>query len=188
MNQSEKSILFAQMHRKGQLLLLYNIWDAGSALAVVSTGKKAGAKALATSSWAVATAHGFGDGQLMPRDFMPAITQRIAGLNFEDYVLGGAGLYSIAAQVLRIAAYAQLVSGHQFRRLSTQGQTCFCSKSTPGNMRALLSRQLPARGLIKTPALMVFCPGFDGSTSDWALMRGLRNAGKYNAGRATNAD
>ena len=127
------------MHRKGQPLLLYNIWDAGSALAVVSTGKKAGAKALATSSWAVATAHGFGDGQLIPRDFMPAITQRIAacvtvpvtadfeggyavspldiehstaallatgiaGLDFEDYVLGGAGLYSIAAQVLRIAA------------------------------------------------------------------------------------
>ena len=55
MNQSEKSILFAQMHRKGQPLLLYNIWDAGSALAVVSTGKKTGAKALATSSWAVAS-------------------------------------------------------------------------------------------------------------------------------------
>ena len=33
MNQSEKSILFAQMRRKGQPLLLYNIWDAGSALA-----------------------------------------------------------------------------------------------------------------------------------------------------------
>ena len=139
MNQSEKSILFAQMHRKTQPLLLYDIWDAGSTSAVVSTGKKAGAKALATSSWAVAAAHGFGDGQLMPRDFMLAITQRIAacvtvpvtadfeggyavspldiehstaallatgiaGLNFEDYVLGGAGLYSIAAQVLRIAA------------------------------------------------------------------------------------
>ena len=47
MNQSEKSILFAQMHRKGQPLLLYNIWDAGSALAVVSTEKKTGATALA---------------------------------------------------------------------------------------------------------------------------------------------
>ena len=78
MNQSEKSILFAQMHRKGQPLLLYNIWDAGSALAVVSTEKKTGATALATSSWAVAAAHGFEDGQLMPRDFMLAITQRIA--------------------------------------------------------------------------------------------------------------
>ena len=65
MNQSEKSILFAQMHRKGQPLLLYNIWDAGSALAVVSAGEKADAKAVATSSWAVAAAHGFEDGQLM---------------------------------------------------------------------------------------------------------------------------
>ena len=139
MNQSEKSILFAQMHRKGQPLLLYNIWDAGSALAVVSTEKKTGATALATSSWAVAAAHGFEDGQLMPRDFMLAITQRIAacvtvpvtadfeggyavspldiegstaallatgiaGLNFEDQVVGGAGLYSISTQVPRIAA------------------------------------------------------------------------------------
>ena len=78
MNQSEKSILFAQMHRKGQPLLLYNIWDAGSALAVVSTEKKTGATALATSSWVVAAAHGFEDRQLMPRDFMLAITQRIA--------------------------------------------------------------------------------------------------------------
>lgn len=67
MNQSEKSILFAQMHRKGQPLLLYNIWDAGSALAVVSTEKKTVATALETSSWAVAAAHGFEDGQLMPR-------------------------------------------------------------------------------------------------------------------------
>ena len=78
MNHSEKSILFAQMHRKGQPLLFYNIWDAGSALAVVSTEKKTGVTALATSSWAVAAAHGFEDRQLMPRDFMLAITQRIA--------------------------------------------------------------------------------------------------------------
>ena len=211
------------MHRKGQPLLLYNIWDAGSALAVVSTGKKAGAKALATSSWAVATAHGFGDGQLMPRDFMPAITQRIAacvtvpvtadfeggyavspldiehstaallatgiaGLNFEDYVLGGAGLYSIAAQVLRIAAVRAACLRASILTFINARTDCFCSKSTPGNMRALSSRQLPARGLIKTPALMVFCPRFDGSTSDWARMRGLRNAGKYNAVPATNAD
>ena len=78
MNQSEKSILFAQMHRKGQPLLLYNIGDAGSALAAVSTEKKTGVTALAISSWAVAATHGFEDGQLMPRDFMLAITQRIA--------------------------------------------------------------------------------------------------------------
>ena len=78
MNHSEKSILFAQMHRKGQPLLFYNIWDSGSVLAVVSTEKKTGEKALATSSWAVAAAQGFEEGQLMSRDFMRAITQRIA--------------------------------------------------------------------------------------------------------------
>ncbi len=106
---------------------------------MVSTEKKTVATALETSSWAVAAAHGFEDGQLMPRDFMLAITQRIAacvtvpvtadfeggyavspldiegstaallatgiaGLNFEDQVVGGAGLYSISTQVPRIAA------------------------------------------------------------------------------------
>ncbi|MDG1259508.1 MAG: isocitrate lyase/phosphoenolpyruvate mutase family protein [Paracoccaceae bacterium] len=45
---------------------------------MVSTEKKTVATALETSSWAVAAAHGFEDGQLMPRDFMLAITQRIA--------------------------------------------------------------------------------------------------------------
>ena len=38
MNQSEKSILFAQMHRKGQPLLLYNIWDAGVYCSFVGDG------------------------------------------------------------------------------------------------------------------------------------------------------
>ena len=45
---------------------------------MVSTEKKTVATALETSSWAVAAAHGFEYWQLMPRDFMLAITQRIA--------------------------------------------------------------------------------------------------------------
>ena len=90
MNQSEKSILFAQMHRKGQPLLLYNIWDAGSALAVVSTEKKT-----------VAAAHGFEDGQLMPRDFMLAITQRIAACVTVPVTADFEGGYAVSPRILR---------------------------------------------------------------------------------------
>ena len=55
-------------------MVLYNIWDAGSALAVV----KAGAKALATGSHPVADANGWPDGEQVPIDFAIANATRIA--------------------------------------------------------------------------------------------------------------
>ena len=62
MNQTDKAKAFAQLHRKGDPVVLYNIWDAGSAKAVAASG----AKALATGSWSVAEANGYGDGQEIP--------------------------------------------------------------------------------------------------------------------------
>ena len=53
---------FAALHKKGDPVILYNIWDAGSAGAV----RDAGAKAIATGSAPVAMAQGFTDGQNMP--------------------------------------------------------------------------------------------------------------------------
>lgn len=64
---------FAALHVPGDPLILYNIWDVGSALAVV----KAGAKALATGSHPVADAHGWPDGQQVPIDFALANARRI---------------------------------------------------------------------------------------------------------------
>ncbi|TPG03954.1 hypothetical protein EAH84_15670 [Sphingomonas oligophenolica] len=58
MSKTELRAAFREHHRRGAPLILPNIWDAGSAKAVAD----AGAKALATSSWAVAAAHGFDDG------------------------------------------------------------------------------------------------------------------------------
>ena len=55
---------FAGLHVPGNPLILYNIWDAGSAVAVA----KAGAKAIATGSWGVAGAHGMADGEDLPLD------------------------------------------------------------------------------------------------------------------------
>jgi 2-methylisocitrate lyase-like PEP mutase family enzyme len=55
---------FAALHVAGDPLILFNIWDAGSAVAVA----KAGARAIATGSWGVAGAHGIGDGEKLPLD------------------------------------------------------------------------------------------------------------------------
>lgn len=62
MSLKEKASTFAALHRKGDPVILYNIWDAGSAAAVA----RAGAKALATGSWPLAGAQGYGDGQQIP--------------------------------------------------------------------------------------------------------------------------
>ena len=135
MNQSEKAVRFAALHVKGAPLLLYNAWDAGSAQAILD----AGAKAIATSSWAVAEAQGYRDGEAIPVGLVEQIVARIAGtidvpvtvdfeggysdddtvlaenvsrilelgvvgVNFEDRVVQGVGLYAVDRQAHRIAA------------------------------------------------------------------------------------
>jgi 2-methylisocitrate lyase-like PEP mutase family enzyme len=61
---THKAEIFAAMHIPGNPLILYNIWDAGSTVAVA----KAGAKAIATGSYGVAGAHGISDGENLPLD------------------------------------------------------------------------------------------------------------------------
>ena len=70
---SSKFETFAALHVPGDPVVLYNIWDVGSALAVV----KAGAKALATGSHPVADANGWPDGEQVPMDFAFANAKRI---------------------------------------------------------------------------------------------------------------
>ena len=135
MGQTDKARHFADLHVKGTPLLLYNAWDAGSAKAI----RDAGAKAIATSSWSVAEAQGYRDGEAIPIGFVERIVGQIAatidlpvtvdfeggyngddddglagnvarlldlgviGINFEDRVVKGSGLYEISRQADRIA-------------------------------------------------------------------------------------
>src|SRR6266700_6014213 len=62
LNQMEKAEQFRALHVPGKPLVLFNVWDAGSAKAVAAGG----AKAIATSSWSVANANGFTDGENIP--------------------------------------------------------------------------------------------------------------------------
>src|SRR5712692_2380076 len=129
MNQTGKATRFADLHVKGAPLLLYNAWDAGSAKSII----EAGAKAIATSSWSVAEAQGYRDGEAIPVELVEQIIARITatidvpvsvdfeggyseddgelaenvsrllelgviGINFEDRVVKGAGLYAIDRQ------------------------------------------------------------------------------------------
>jgi 2-methylisocitrate lyase-like PEP mutase family enzyme len=61
-DQLAKAKSFRALHVPGNPLVLFNAWDAGSTKAV----EKAGARAIATGSWSVAAANGFGDGEKLP--------------------------------------------------------------------------------------------------------------------------
>ncbi len=73
---TQKTEAFAAMHVPGNPLILYNIWDAGSTLAVA----KAGAKAIATGSYGVAGAHGISDGEKLPLDIAIATLEEILAI------------------------------------------------------------------------------------------------------------
>ena len=82
---------FAALHVPGDPVILYNIWDAGSALAVIA----AGAKALATGSHPVADANGWPDGQNVPIDFALANAGRIVEAVEVPVTIDFEGAYSI---------------------------------------------------------------------------------------------
>ena len=138
MQQSEKAEAFRALHVAGSPLVLWNIWDAGSAKAVA----EAGASAIATGSWSVAAAQGHADGEALPlADVLRTATQIAGavdlpvtvdfeggyavepegiaanmaaliatgaiGVNFEDRVVGGKGLYEVEVQAARVAAIRQ---------------------------------------------------------------------------------
>ena len=96
---------FRALHVPGDPVVLYNIWDVGSAHAVA----KAGAKALATGSHPVADAHGWPDGQQVPLDFALANAKRIVDAVELPVTVDFEGAYAAdpalgAANAARLAA------------------------------------------------------------------------------------
>ena len=96
---------FAALHVPGDPVVLYNIWDVGSAQAVVG----AGAKALATGSHPVADANGWPDGENVPIEFVLANAKRIADAVEVPLTVDFEGAYSVdpakgAANVARLMA------------------------------------------------------------------------------------
>ena len=69
---------FAELHQPGDPVLLYNIWDVGSAKAVAAGG----AKALATGSHSLAEANGFADGEQIPFNlFLDCVRRIVQGVD-----------------------------------------------------------------------------------------------------------
>jgi len=129
MNQKEKAETFKSLHVKGTPVILYNIWDAGSA----RTLEQAGAKAIATGSWSVAAAQGFDDGEAIPLELVLTNIKRIVEsvalpvtLDFETgYATELAGLREnirnvIAAGAIGINFEDRIMGGRELQTIEDQ--------------------------------------------------------------------
>lgn len=74
MSKPDRATVFANLHKGPDLLVLPNAWDAGSARVI----EHAGASAIATSSAAVAWAHGYPDGEAVTPEMLLATVRGIA--------------------------------------------------------------------------------------------------------------
>jgi 2-methylisocitrate lyase-like PEP mutase family enzyme len=71
--QAGRAEVLRGLHGAPEILVLVNAWDVASARAVVA----AGAKAVATASHSVAAAHGYPDGEQLPRELALAALARV---------------------------------------------------------------------------------------------------------------
>lgn len=104
MTQQARFRAFAALHVPGDPLVLYNVWDAGSAKAVA----EAGARAIATGSASVAAAHGFSDAEELPLELALANAARVVAAVDLPVTIDFEGGYAVepdavAANVARLA-------------------------------------------------------------------------------------
>ena len=110
-SQKEQANHFRSLHVKGDPIILYNIWDAGSAKTVA----KAGAKALATGSAPVAMANGFKDGEELPLNFAIENIKRIIKNVTLPVTMDIEGGYGETASEVKETMQMHLSSLHQSR-------------------------------------------------------------------------
>ncbi|MBO9624254.1 MAG: isocitrate lyase/phosphoenolpyruvate mutase family protein [Sphingomonas sp.] len=113
---------FAALHVPGDPLVLFNVWDAGSAKAA----ERAGARAVASGSASVADALGFADGEDVPLDLALENAARIVGavtlpvtIDFESGY--SADAEAAAANVTRLAATGAIGCNFEDQRIGGQG-------------------------------------------------------------------
>ena len=141
MTESSKASLFASLHRPGSPLILYNAWDAGSAKAVA----EAGAPAIATGSWSVAAALGFGDREEVPLDLALDNATRIVATVDLPVTIDFEGGYAVdpealAANMKRLAATGaigcnfedQVVGGDGLHKVEVQAARIRAARTAAG--------------------------------------------------------
>jgi 2-methylisocitrate lyase-like PEP mutase family enzyme len=128
-DQAQKAKAFKALHVKGDPIVLYNIWDPGTAAIVAG----AGAKALATGSKPVAMAFGYEDGEKMPlalalENFrrivavtdLPVSMDLEGGYGVDETTVAATVSQAIAAGAVGFNFEDQIVGGSGLHDIATQ--------------------------------------------------------------------
>ncbi|RYE04360.1 MAG: isocitrate lyase/phosphoenolpyruvate mutase family protein [Sphingomonadales bacterium] len=134
---------FAALHVPGDPVILFNVWDAGSA----QVAERAGARAIATGSASVSAAHGFSDAEELPLDMALANAGRVVRATSLPVSIDFEGGYSTdprqaAANVSVLAATGaigcnledQIVATH-----STPGRTMHSIRDQAARISAIVT-------------------------------------------------
>ncbi len=132
---------FAALHVPGDPVILYNVWDAGSAKAVA----EAGARAIATGSASVAQAHGYDDAEALPLALALANAERVVAAVDLLVTIDFEGAYAVApadvaANMKKLAATGaigcnfedQVVGGEGLHPVALQAERIAAARAAVG--------------------------------------------------------
>ncbi|WP_429912203.1 isocitrate lyase/PEP mutase family protein [Glycocaulis sp.] len=164
--------IFRDLHTSAQPLVLFNAWDAGSAAAIADSG----ARAIATSSWAVAEASGYRDGEQLPFDRLVDSTRRItASVSLPVSVDAETGYgttgEAVAANVLTLVREG--AAGINLEDRDRSGSGLASIQDAAGRIAAIRST-LQAQGLdvfINARCDVFFTSGPDTATSETGRLK-----------------
>lgn len=182
---TEKAGIFRSLHTSAQPLILFNAWDAGSAMAIADSG----ASAIATSSWAVAAAAGYRDGEELPFERLVDCTRRIAAsvslpVSVDVETGYGATDERVAANVLTIVRAG--AAGINLEDRNPSGAGLAPLQEAAGRIAAIRST-LKAHGLdvfINARCDVFFTDGADTATPDTRMAEAVQRAEAYLAAGA----
>lgn len=174
--QKERADEFARLHIKGEPLILFNIWDAGSAKAVAD----AGAKAIATGSWSVAAANGFDDGENVPLDVSITNLERIVAAVDVPVTLDFEGGYAADLRELQDNIRKVIDAGAvgiNFEDQVVGGEELYSIEEQAGRIRAI--REAASIPLFINARTDVFLKTYPAEQTEDQLDEVIRRAAAY---------
>ena len=142
--QIQNAETFHRLHIKGDPVVLFNVWDAGTAKVVAESG----AKAIATGSWSVAAAHGCGDGQALSLSLalenlarivasvtLPITVDLEAGYGDAPYVVGDTVARAIACGAIGFNLEDQIIGGEGLYTLADHSSRIEAARAAADHAR-----------------------------------------------------
>jgi hypothetical protein len=184
---------FAALHVPGNPLILFNVWDAGSA----KVAARAGAKAIATGSASVATAHGVSDAEALPLALALANAERIVAAVEVPVTIDFEGGYAVDAEALagNMAALAatgavgcnfedQVIGGQGIHPIEVQAQRIAARGAGRGPTSS--STHGPTSSCRPSPTRMIRPRRMPRSNARMPMPRPARAASSYRGWRTSS--